>query len=51
MIAVQELKRWLNDLPEDGYVAVDDSGLDLVEVGKDNKPTEASLSVGGIPED
>jgi hypothetical protein len=51
MIAVKELKRWLETLPENGHVAVEDGGLDLVEVGQDGKPTEAMLAVGGIPLD
>ena len=50
MIAVQELKKWLETLPADGYVAVDAGGLDLVEVGKENRPTDAMLAVGGVPD-
>ena len=59
MIDKQELIRWLNTLPEDADVAIDEGGLTLVEVEfiPNHNPdyqgpyeeTGAYLEVGGIP--
>ena len=45
MIATKELIRWLQTLPEDSGVAVDEGGLTLVCSGD----PEAYLEVGGVP--
>jgi hypothetical protein len=44
---VQELKEWLNNLPPDAEVGVDEGGLCLRVVGDD----ETYYEVGGLPED
>jgi hypothetical protein len=46
MLPVHEVKRWLETLEADGYVAIDDGGLTLVQIDG-----EAWLEVGGIPDD
>lgn len=46
MIHIQELKRWLNTLPPEAGISIDDGGLTLV---CDEDP-DAYLEVGGIPE-
>lgn len=43
-IAAAELRRWIDSLPEDSEVAIDEGGLTLMETGGD-----AYLEVGGIP--
>lgn len=51
MINKEELIGWLHRLTED-YVAIDEGGLNLVELSNNsNRPTKAYLEVGGIPEE
>lgn len=46
MITVKELKEWLNTLPDEESVGIDDGGLILIaELG------DAYLEVGGMPDD
>lgn len=45
-MTVSEIKEWLDSLPADASVGIDDGGLALQQVG-----TEAYLEIGGIPED
>lgn len=47
----KELLDFLNTLAEDAVVAVDDGGLILVELDKDNIQTGNYYEVGGIPID
>lgn len=49
MIDIKELKRWLATLNPEGFVAVDDGGLTLVELNEHLNETGAYLEVGGIP--
>jgi hypothetical protein len=51
MIAQPELLRWLKTIPSTSAVAVDDGGLNLVEIDKNGKQTDAYWEVGGIPTD
>ena len=46
MMAKQEIVRWLNTLPEDAQIGVDEGGQCLEEHGGD-----AYLEIGGLPED
>jgi hypothetical protein len=48
MVKASELKRWLDTLGPDAFVAVDEGGLELVEVGS---RAGAYLEVGGVPEE
>ncbi len=45
MIAVRELRDWLNSLDPGDVIGVDDGGLTLCVVG-----TSAYIEVGGLPE-
>lgn len=47
MMSVTEVKRWLATMPDDGFVAIDDGGLALVEVDADGETLDAYLEVGG----
>jgi hypothetical protein len=46
MMSVDELKDWLNTLPADALVAIDEGGLSLVEVDG-----EASIEIGGVEDE
>lgn len=46
-IAIQELKRWLNTLPKDGSVAIDEGGLTMTCL----EDEDAYIEVGGDSED
>lgn len=50
MIDIVALKEWLTSLSCEGYVAIDEGGLTVVEVGPDGNPSGAALEVGGLPE-
>lgn len=50
MMTKTEVKDWLDSLPDDSDIAIDDGGLALVEV-RDGKETGAYCEVGGTPED
>jgi hypothetical protein len=43
----REIMEWLETLPEDAEVGVDEGGLCLQVVGNE----ETSLEIGGLPED
>lgn len=43
---VSEIKEWLDSLPANAVVGIDEGGLALQQVG-----AEAYLDVGGIPKD
>jgi hypothetical protein len=45
-MTVSEIKEWLDSLPADALVGIDDGGLALQQIG-----AEAYLEIGGIPED
>ncbi len=47
MMTVKEVKDWLNVMPDDSCVAVDEGGLTLVMVGNEG----LYLEVGGVPDD
>jgi hypothetical protein len=51
MLSVLRVKDWLASLDPNGDVAVDGGGLNLVELDKEGKPTEAYLELGGIPDE
>jgi len=48
MMKAIEVKNWLQDIPDDSDIAIDEGGLCLVEVG-----TKAYIEIGGepLPED
>lgn len=46
MMTKRDLTRWLEALPDDSHVAINDGGLSLVEVDADGNVTEAYLEVG-----
>ena len=50
MMSVIEVKRWLATIPDDGFVAIDDGGLALVEVTTNGEPLVAYLELGGACE-
>ena len=47
---VSQVKDWLDKLPMDAHVAIDEGGLTLITVD-DGRPGKAYLEVGGAPED
>ena len=49
MIAKNELKAWLNTLPDDSSVAIDDGGLTLVEIDSSTEETGNYIEIGGTP--
>lgn len=49
MVSVKELRAWLDTLPEDSSVGVDDGGLTLIEVNAEGDETAAYYEVGGLP--
>lgn len=51
MMGKKEIERWLSTLPDDANVAIDEGGLNLVEVDDDGNEGEAYIEVGGIPLD
>lgn len=51
MIAKKELVEFIDSLPDDSNVAVDDGGLTLVEIDRNGEETGACIEVGGIPLD
>lgn len=51
MIAKTELRRWLEALPDDAGVAIDDGGLCLVEIDASGRQTDAYMEIGGIPDE
>lgn len=51
MMRKKEIERWLSTLPDNADVAVDEGGLNLVEVKGDGEVGEAYLEVGGVPLD
>ena len=51
MMTVAEVIDWLQTLPPDSSVGVDDGGLCLREVSAKNSMTNAYCEIGGIPED
>jgi hypothetical protein len=48
MMRAREVQEWLESLIPDDTVAIDDGGLTLAVVGRED---EAYLEVGGIPRD
>jgi hypothetical protein len=51
MISIKELRRWLNTLDQNRSVAIDDGGLNLVEVNENDEETDEYIEVGGVSED
>jgi hypothetical protein len=51
MIDTKEFKCWAATLDDDGFVAVDDGGLTIVELDADGEKTGAYYEIGGEPED
>ena len=51
MISKKEPQDWLDTVEDDGFVAIDDGGLQLVELDADREETGAYLEVGGTPEE
>ena len=52
MISKDELLKWVTDLEDGSYVAIDEGGLQLHVLDEDSvQPTEAYIEVGGYPED
>ena len=49
MMAINDVRLWLSELADDSSVAIDDGGLNLVEIGNDGKETGYYLEVGGTP--
>jgi len=46
MMRAREVQEWLESLNPDDPVAIDDGGLKLVVIGRED---EAYLEIGGIP--
>jgi hypothetical protein len=46
-VSKKELQRWVNTLPDDAQVGVDEGGLTLCVVGD----ADTYYEVGGLPED
>lgn len=51
MMDVTEVKLWLDTLSPDSSVAIDDGGLQLVEIDANGQQTESYVEIGGIPLD
>jgi len=51
MMSKKEIERWLETLPDDADVAIDDGGLMLVEINAEGSQGDAYIEVGGIPDD
>jgi hypothetical protein len=49
MISNRELKAWLNRLPDDAMIGVDDGGLNLEMVSPKEESFIDYIEVGGIP--
>lgn len=49
MISAKMLREFANSLPEDANVAVDDGGLQIVEIDSEGQETGSYIEVGGIP--
>lgn len=49
MLSVLRAQDWLASLDPNGDPAVDDGGLNLVELDQHGQPTGAYLELGGIP--
>lgn len=50
MIDRHTLRTWLDTLPPDTDIAVDDGGLTLIAIDASGLPTDAYLEVGGYDE-
>ena len=48
MIA-KDVKEWLQTIPDDHVIAIDDGGMLLVDI--DEKDDDVYLEIGGIPEE
>ncbi len=51
MMAKREVLDWLNTLPDDCDIAIDDGGLALVVVNRGEWAETAYCEVGGVPEE
>jgi hypothetical protein len=51
MMSATEVLRWLNTLPNNSDVAIDEGGICLVEIDWEGNQTEAYLEIGGTPDD
>ncbi len=51
MMSKKQLERWLKTLPKDSDIAIDDGGLQLIEIDTDGEETGDYLEIGGKPED
>lgn len=49
MMAIDELRAWLNNLGPDCGVAIDEGGICLVEVDANGNETGYYIEVGGVP--
>lgn len=49
MMKAKELREFLDSLPDDANVAVDDGGLQIVEIDDEGVETGSYIEVGGIP--
>ena len=49
MMTARNVKAWLETLAPDRNVAMDEGGLQLVELDSRGQPTGAYLEIGGIP--
>ncbi len=49
MVNKAELLAWINTLDENSCIGIDDDGLTLIEIGPDDRPTEAYIEIGGVP--
>jgi len=48
MMKAKELREFLDSLPDDTNVAVDDGGLQIVEIDNEGAETGSYIEVGGI---
>lgn len=49
MMGKKEIQAWLDTLPDDSSVAIDEGGLSLVEIDGEGMETEAYLEIGMTP--
>lgn len=48
-MVAKDVKEWLNTVPDDHLIAIDDGGMLLVDV--DEKEDDVYLEIGGIPDE
>lgn len=49
MMSKKEFRDWVATLDEEGFVAIDDDCMSIVELDDDGETTGAYLEIGGTP--